>query len=226
MSRFCPNELAAPLIRIMNRAACNIGAIILAAGQSSRFAGIKQLARIKGETMIGRACRIALASGCSPVIVVLGAHHTFIRAELSRLPVNLALNSEWRDGLSSSIRTGIHELRNIKPNTSGALLLLADQPRITVPELASLITAFSADDCAITASEYRDGLETVRGVPAIFSCEVFSELLQLRGKTGAKAVISRHQSDTKFVPLPSAAVDIDTQNDFAMLDLGVSPRTG
>ncbi|MFN2622916.1 MAG: NTP transferase domain-containing protein [Chthoniobacterales bacterium] len=59
----------------------NIGAVILAAGESSRLGQPKQLLRFHGETLIRRAVRAA-AADCDPVIVVVGEIGESIRSEL------------------------------------------------------------------------------------------------------------------------------------------------
>ena len=50
----------------------NLGAVILAAGGSSRLGRPKQLLAFGGETLVRRAVRAALETGCDPVIVVVG----------------------------------------------------------------------------------------------------------------------------------------------------------
>jgi CTP:molybdopterin cytidylyltransferase MocA len=42
-------------------------------------------------------------------------------------------------------------------------------------------------------------------------------LLALREKEGARAVIQKHRAQTEGVPVPAAAIDIDTAADFAAL---------
>jgi len=55
-----------------------IGAVLLAAGEASRFGTAKQLLVIDGEPMARRMALAALAAGLSPVIVVTGAHHDHV----------------------------------------------------------------------------------------------------------------------------------------------------
>src|SRR5438045_1251928 len=60
----------------------NIGAVVLAAGGSSRFGRPKQLLLFRGETLVRRAVRAAAEAGCDPVIVVAGNLADVIRSEL------------------------------------------------------------------------------------------------------------------------------------------------
>jgi molybdenum cofactor cytidylyltransferase len=51
------------------------------------------------------------------------------------------------------------------------------------------------------------------GVPAIFPRTMFRELAQLRGDVGARALLRRNADRVVRVPMPSAAVDVDTPED-------------
>lgn len=50
----------------------NIGAVVLAAGGSSRLGQPKQLLVFRGETLVGRAVRAAAEAGCAPILVIVG----------------------------------------------------------------------------------------------------------------------------------------------------------
>src|SRR3954451_302285 len=80
-----------------------IGVVLLAAGASSRMGTPKQLLKIGGVSLIRRAAEQALDSGCQPVVVVLGAKAELIAPELNGLAITIAVNGEWKVGMSSSI---------------------------------------------------------------------------------------------------------------------------
>ena len=58
-----------------------VGAVILAAGASTRLGEPKQLVMLGGETLLERAVRVAREAGCSPVVVVVGAEYARVLAE-------------------------------------------------------------------------------------------------------------------------------------------------
>ncbi|MEI6051730.1 MAG: NTP transferase domain-containing protein, partial [Opitutaceae bacterium] len=91
-------------------AALRFGAIILAAGASSRLGSPKQLLLLDGQPLVTRAAQAALTAGAWPVVVVLGAHAEKIRPALARLPVIVVENAAWPEGMAASIRTGITTL--------------------------------------------------------------------------------------------------------------------
>ncbi|MFL6589461.1 MAG: NTP transferase domain-containing protein, partial [Chthoniobacterales bacterium] len=81
-----------------------IGAIILAAGESSRLGQPKQLLKFRGETFVGRAVRAAVEGGCDPVVVVAGNLEEAIRSALASSRAMVVTNPDWRRGLGTSIR--------------------------------------------------------------------------------------------------------------------------
>jgi molybdenum cofactor cytidylyltransferase len=58
----------------------------------------------------------------------------------------------------------------------------------------------------IVASAYGEA----RGVPALFSKELFGEITALKRNEGAKQLIAKHADDVATVCFPEGAVDVDT----------------
>lgn len=197
-----------------------VGAIILAAGPSSRLGTPKQLLHFRGQSLLRRAALSALGAGCRPVVVVTGAHAQLYVGELDDLAVLAAFNREWQEGLASSIRTGIEALVSEDPDVTAALILLCDQPHVTSALLSRLIGAHLATGCLVVASTYGDSA----GAPALFSRSLFAELGRLEGASGAKHVIARHAAEAHLVPFPDGEADVDTPADVERL--GLSPAVG
>ena len=80
------------------------GAIILAAGASTRMGSPKQLLPLNGRPLLTGVVEAALAAKVWPVVVVLGAHAEKIRPLLARHPVLIAENPAWAEGMASSLR--------------------------------------------------------------------------------------------------------------------------
>src|SRR5258708_39740897 len=109
----------------------DIAIMILAAGGSARMGEPKQLLPYRGSTLIRHAAETAVASGCRPVIVVLGAHADRLAAEVSELAVSVAINEQWASGIGSSIRCGIEHLTAIAPAAQAVVITLCDQPLVS-----------------------------------------------------------------------------------------------
>ncbi len=191
----------------------DIGAVVLAAGSSSRMGSPKQTLQFRGESLLRRTVLAAIGAGCRPVVVVTGAHSELSRREFEGLDVREVLNTSWETGMASSVRAGVKGLVDEDADVSAAVLLLCDQPHVTAEIISDLIAAHRATWKAIVASVYGGSF----GVPALFRKTLFTELTQLEGMSGAKEIIKRHASEAHFLPFPCGEVDVDTPDDFSRL---------
>ena len=192
----------------------DIGAVILAAGPSSRMDTPKQILQFRGETLVRRAASAAIEAGCWPVVVVTGAHAVATRDALRGLDVREAQNKKWESGMSSSLRVGIETLVTMAPRVNAIVLMLCDQPFVTREIIAALVGAYRETDRAIVASAYGGSY----GVPALFGRKYFAELTTLEGALGAKQVIQKHIAEVQLLDFPQGEIDIDTPDDFARLN--------
>src|SRR5918998_1055903 len=87
-----------------------VGAVILAAGSSSRMGSPKQTLQFRGQSLLRRVALAALGAGCCPVIVVTGANAELSRRELDGLDVREVLNPLWETGMASSVCAGVDGL--------------------------------------------------------------------------------------------------------------------
>ncbi|HEY0757641.1 MAG TPA: nucleotidyltransferase family protein [Acidisarcina sp.] len=96
---------------------------------------------------------------------------------------------------------------------SSVLILVCDQPRLTVGMVRALILDFGEAEGDITASSYKG----VRGVPAIFGRNVFGALLGLTGDEGARKILSDVRWKVSAVEFAGGEVDIDLPSDLGLL---------
>lgn len=187
------------------------GAIVLAAGKSSRLGHPKQLIVHAGETLVRRAALAALEAGADRVVVVLGSDAARVALDLNIPSVEIVINEEWESGLASSLAAGVRAI-TAKHSCDAVMVTLADQPLVDAAALERLISAFDANH-RIVAAAYAGTI----GVPAIFGSEHIPELLLLKGDLGAGQWMRARMSEVTPVPLPEAELDIDTQADAARL---------
>ncbi len=192
-------------------------AIVLAAGAASRFGSAKQLVRIAGRPLLHTTVSRAVEVAGAATIVVLGAYAAELAPLLTHTPASVAVNRDWREGIASSIRTGIAHL---PPACTGVMLVLADQIAVTAQDLQRLATVWRRQPDYIAAALYAG----TSGVPAIFPRSRFRELAELRGDVGARTLLHRNPDRVVRVPMESAAVDIDTPEDLLAVDTA-APKT-
>lgn len=199
----------------MSATAPSLHLLILAAGAGTRFGSAKQLAPINGQPMLRTVLGRAIELAGSSVSVVLGAHAAEIAPLLGRMPATVVVNQNWREGLASSIRAGIERLPG---SCSAAMLVLADQPTVSAADLQRLADAWRRAPQCIAAAQYGG----VTGAPVIFPRSDFGALRELRGDRGAQLLLRRYEERVIKVPMPAAAIDIDTPGDLATIAADVA----
>ena len=190
-----------------------VGAIILAAGAATRMGAPKQLLRYQGKTLIERCIWQALEARLDPVVVVVGAGAREIRAAITGQPVEVVENPAWQSGMGSSLNAGMRGLAETGAELKAVAVLLADQPRVLAEHLSAMRQLLQAGSVPAVAALYSGGL----GVPAFFSRELFGALAGLPPEAGARQLLRGSGLQVAAYPLPEAAVDIDTPEDFARL---------
>lgn len=188
----------------------NIACLIPAAGAATRMGRAKQLLPFKEKTLIEHTVSQALSLPFVEVRVVLGAYHHVISPVIKDYEVKVSINTNWQEGLGSSIALGMEEL---KSSPTAVLIFLADQALITQDILWSMIQRYSMSDKPILAARYEDTL----GVPAIFDISYFDQLKKLKGPKGAGLLIKQAGEEVDILDMPEAGQDIDTPEDYRRL---------
>ena len=189
--------------------AANVAALVLAAGQSSRMGGAnKLLAEVDGVPMLLRAVNAALASKAASVTVVLGHEAERAEALLAGRRINIVRNTEFAQGMSTSLRAGIAAL---PAEAEAAVVLLADMPRISAVHVDHLIDAFEAKQPSIVVPQ-RGGR---RGNPILWPREFFAAMQAVAGDQGARGVLEANAGRIRFVDVNDDAIhaDVDTPED-------------
>ncbi len=195
------------------RKAPRIAALVLAAGHSSRMGQEnKLLIRIDGQPMIARVAGQIAAAGLDPCIVVTGHEADAVRAALAETNITLAHNSDYAQGLSGSLRTGLQALPK---NVDGVLVCLGDMPDVRAAHLQKLIAAFDpVEGRAICVPTFQGK----RGNPVLFGAQFFVEMMMVAGDTGAKHLIGEHGDLVCEVAMDDAAILLDLDTPQAMSD--------
>lgn len=188
------------------------GAIILAAGQSSRLGQPKQLLDFQGKKLLEHAI-----DAVHPIVgeryrVVLGAHASEILNALLPRFFHYIINPDWEMGMSSSLKIGLQDL--LKDATiDGIFLLVSDQPFVDMNILNILLHSYLKTEKKLVASAYGDTL----GVPAFIHSSYFEKLFQLKKDAGAKKLFYAFPHELAIVPFPQGSVDVDTAEDYQRL---------
>jgi molybdenum cofactor cytidylyltransferase len=184
-----------------------IAAVVLAAGRSTRMGGPnKLLAEIARRPLVRIAVEAALASRAKPVIVVAGHQRDEVEKVLAGLPARLVHNTEFAQGLGTSLKAGIAA---VPADADGAVVCLGDMPQVDAGLIDRLIAAFDPDRGALVVVPTFEGK---RGNPVLWSRRFFPDLMAIEGDVGARHLIGRYGEAVVEVPVEgkAALVDVDT----------------
>lgn len=186
---------------------------MLAAGASTRLGNPKQLLQYDGKTLLKHVIDAAVNSNANLVIVVLGSNANLISKEINKTAAHIIENAEWEEGMASSVRNGLKELLKISQKTDAVIFMVCDQPFVSSALINELIDTQQKTGKPIVTCNYGEAI----GPPALFHRSFFTELLQLKGDSGARKIIQQHSDEVATVLFPKGKIDIDTEEDYRLL---------
>jgi len=161
-----------------------------------------------GRTVFERSLSALLDSPADRILVVQPA------AGVPGVPatdrVQVVTNPHAEEGMASSIRAGMAALPE---GTRAVLIALADKPLLKAETVTMLINRFHRGGVPIVYPTYQGS----QGHPVLLASELFAELEQLEGDSGAKSLLRKFVERAVEVETDDAGtlLDIDTPEDYA-----------
>jgi molybdenum cofactor cytidylyltransferase len=196
-----------------------VGAVILAAGTSTRMGRPKQLLPLGETTVLARTIDNVRSAGLAEIVLVLGASAEAIRRQLPQSllkGLKAVVNQAYAQGMASSLREGLSAL---ELQSEAALIVLGDQPLVGPRTLQQIIAGYQQSGAEIIIPTHQGK----RGNPVLLSRAVFSEVMALEGDTGCRAIFANHLDAILKVEVedPGILLDIDNQDDYNRLTLSL-----
>ena len=197
------------------RSDSRVGALVLAAGSSSRMGKPKQLLPLAGTTVLERTLQNLHDAQVDEIVLVLGSSAEIIKQQLSPSStrnLKILVNPDYSQGMASSLRAG---LSAIASDMDATLIILADQPFIQPETLKRIIDRYRHSDAQIVIPAYKG----FRGNPVLLDRSVFEEVTALKGDIGCRAIFGDHADGIVKVEVDDIGVllDIDNQEDYERL---------
>ncbi len=199
------------------------GAVILAAGLSSRMKEFKPLLHVDGQPAVAGLTETLHSAGIRDIVLVTGHRREELQEEIDRLRLTEAYNENYEEGMFTSIQTGLAKAGESFPDKQGVFLIPVDCPLITIRVLRELMIAADGAQKENVAGGARgadaaDGwyfvptFEGKKGHPLLIVAEHIPEILEHDGEGGLKAVTERHWEKMVRVPVPDEEIllDMDT----------------
>ncbi len=189
-----------------------IGAIVLAAGEGTRFGGDKVTAPLRGTPVVRHVVDRLLEAELAPILVIAAPGAQGVRDALAGTAAQVVENPARDEGLSASLRLGVETLAE---GVAGFVVALGDQPGIDAAVIARMVAVWRDSNAAAVVPEYSDG----RGNPVLFDDTMRRHLAKLTGDAGARALLERMGDRVVVVAVDAPAPrDIDTPEDLRALE--------
>lgn len=189
-----------------------IGAVILAAGTSSRMGEAKQLLRLGATTLLDQVTENVRSSRVDEIVVVLGHEAETIKQTIATKKLKIVVNESYRQGMGTSLRAGLSALPS---EVDAALIVLADQPFVRSATFDQIIDHYQQSNAQIVIPIYKG----FRGNPVLLDRSVFPEVMALTGDIGCRAIFGNHLEGIAKVPVEDIGIllDLDSKDDVERL---------
>jgi molybdenum cofactor cytidylyltransferase len=190
-----------------------ISAVVLAAGRAQRLGQQKLFLPLRGKPVLQWVLESALASDLDEIVCVTRELQSAQRQlDLSDERLLWLTNCAADRGQSTSVIAGLWATN---PKSDGVMFLVGDQPLIPKDLINALIKKFTSTSAWIVAPSFKNEPRN----PVFFRRDLFSELLQLTGDRGGRALIDKHKNKTALVEWKDEIpfLDLDVHEDYERL---------
>jgi molybdenum cofactor cytidylyltransferase len=186
-----------------------IWAMILAAGESKRMGKPKLLLPLGAKTMIETVIDKVIQSNVERILVVLGSNRKKIEKKIGNLPLEIAVNPDFKEGMLSSVQRGLEVLPE---EAQAVLIFLGDQPSIPSEVIDSVINAFRKTGKGIVLPVYKGE----RGHPVLLDMKYRREVKNLNPEVGLRELVYGRPEDILEVEVDDAGIlrDINDIEDY------------
>ena len=186
-----------------------IGALIVAAGMSSRMGEFKPMLSIGSISVAQRVVATLSQAGVSKIVMVTGYNATILERHLAGNGIIFLRNEQYETTqMFDSVKIG---LRYLQDKCDRVLFTPVDVPLFTAKTVKAIL-----DSGASLAAPMCDGKQ---GHPILISNELISEILNDCGEMGLKGAMDRCSVPLMRIEVedPGTIHDADTPEDYSAL---------
>jgi molybdenum cofactor cytidylyltransferase len=186
-----------------------IGAVVLAAGLSTRMGRFKLTLPWDGTTVIGRVVRTLEEAGLEDVVVVTGHRSDKVARALTGLAARTVYNPSYASGeMLSSIQVGLLALRR---EAQAAVICLGDQPQMEAATVRAVLGAGREEEwrrVIVPSFQMR------AGHPVLLPRCIWPDILATAGTL--REVMKAQGKQIRYIDIETSTVlaDLDTPRDY------------
>ena len=169
----------------------------------------KPLLPLNGSTVIEHVVKNFRKAGIEDITIVAGHNAEALRQGVESLGVRVVFNSQYAEGMYSSVVAGI---RALEAGVDGCLLIPADMPLVRSSTVTRVCSAFRSTGASVVYPVFQKR----RGHPTLISSRLFPAILSGDGVGGLRALLAEHDSEAheERVPDEGILIDLDTPADY------------
>jgi CTP:molybdopterin cytidylyltransferase MocA len=160
-----PSRSAAAPRSSRRRRGTRVAAVVLAAGEASRFGSPKQV------VLLPLVLERLVEAPVDEIVIVAGAHELDPPSNtvLQGKPARIVRCPEWADGPGASLRCG---LASLAANVAAAVVVLADGPNLASAAVDRVLNAWVDSGEPVVAASYSGG----RGHPLVLARSAWTDI--------------------------------------------------
>ena len=186
-----------------------VGALIVAAGMSSRMGDFKPMLHIGAMSVAQRIVATFQQAGVDKIVMVTGYHALALERHLSGSGVIFLRNEDYETTkMFDSVKIG---LRYLEDKCDRVLFTPVDIPLFTVRTVKAMLASDALLACPVCRGE--------KGHPLLLDSRLIPEILQDCGEQGLRGATERCSTPVSLVDVDDCGVlyDADTPEEFASL---------
>lgn len=185
------------------------GAVVVAAGMSSRMGDFKPMLSIGEISVAQRVVATLRQAGAERVVVVTGYNADELERHLSKSGAVFVRNEEYRT--TEMFDSALIGLKYIRGKCDRILFTPVDVPLFTAATVRELLDSGAELACPVCGGQ--------RGHPILMSPDVVDRLLRDSGEDGLKGALGRCGVPMTLVDVPDPGIlhDADTPEDYRQL---------
>jgi CTP:molybdopterin cytidylyltransferase MocA len=187
------------------------GAVIVAAGKSSRMGAFKPLLPLMGSTIIEEIIKKFHLAGIHNIVVVTGREADRLSERLGPYGVDCVFNPDYNStDMFYSAKMGLSHIK-----AQNIFFLPGDTPLFSVDTLIALMERIKTSDAQILTPL----CEGVPGHPVLINEAALPFILTFSGEGGLKGAIASFAGPKESLELPDPGIihDVDTMKDYELI---------
>lgn len=182
------------------------GAVLVAAGLSSRMKSFKPLLQLAGSTVIKTAVDTLKSAGVGPIIVVTGREAEALQRHLAPLKVECVYNEHFaQTDMFYSASLG---MKAIQGRCQRFFFLPADVPLFSKNSLFTMMGYFDYANCDLLMPRYKNQ----NGHPVLIKENLIDDILFYNGDRGLKGAIDGLNVKKETLELPDIGLIMDADH--------------